>query len=441
MSVSGVAGEDAIRLPGAVGNREGARNAIRIETMQVPTGRQDRRRADEIAADDRGDETSIKRTQERGSFVVLAEQPVEAGNSSNALRASCVCGAGNAARAASADPVAMIARTAAPAWGRPNALSAIADNVSARSSAPGVFPRTCRPCGMSVYSSSRIAAPSLSISSARAAPRAARLGEIDRGGLRLDEFGEQAPLMIGLGLAGAIAVERRLQIHQPAIEPGMGQARREIADEGRGRSALGERALGGVVRGIEIDVGHGADQPVGPACSREPDLLARHELERAVHPEMQHHVGVEVLAQVAVEGREGVRRSEPALEQQAHGVALVTHRRLNRDQHVAEPLAEHEQRCAVRLMPAWRRAPLRFDLRKMRLATDVIVDRDASDDIGVGAEARVVALDDPPAQLVDGVGDLDGVTVLLHRLQGAMQATRRRRETPPCPWRRRWAGS
>ena len=138
-------------------------------------------------------------------------------------------------------------------------------------------------------------------------------------------------------------------------------------------------------------------------------------------PKCSNDVGAEILAQVAVEGREGMRRSEPAIKQQAHGVAFVTHRGLNPDQHVSETLAEHEQRRAVRLMPARRRAPLRLDLREMRLAPDVIVDIDARDNVGAGAEARVVALDDPLAQRVDRLGDLDGVAGFLHRLQGSMQ--------------------
>ncbi len=247
------------------------------------------------------------------------------------------------------------------------------------------------------------------------------LGEVNGGSLRLNEFGKQAALMIGLGFTGAVAVERRLQVDEPAIEPGMSEARREIADEGRGRPALRQRALGRIVRSVEIDVGHGADQALGPACGRKPDLLARHEFERSVHAEMQHHVGAEILAQVPVEGRKGMRRSEAAIKQQAHGVAFVTHGGLNPDQHVSKPLAQHEQRRAVRLMPARRCAPLRLDLREMRLAPDVIVDIDTSDNIGAGAEARVVALDDPLAQRVDGLGDLDGVAGFLHRLQGAMQ--------------------
>ena len=61
MAVRGVAGEDAIGLSGALGNREGARNAIGIETVQVATSRQDRRRANEVAADDWSNETSVER--------------------------------------------------------------------------------------------------------------------------------------------------------------------------------------------------------------------------------------------------------------------------------------------------------------------------------------------------------------------------------------------
>ena len=247
------------------------------------------------------------------------------------------------------------------------------------------------------------------------------LSEVNGGGLGLNEFGEQAALMVGLGLTGPVAVERRLQVDETAIESGMGEARREIADEGRGRPALRQRALGRIVRGIQIDVGHGADQALGPACDRKPDLLAWHEFERSMHAEMQQHVGAEILAQVPVEGRKGVRRSEATIKQQAHRVAFVTHGGLNPDQHVSKPLAEHEQRRAVRLMPAGRRAPLRLDLREMRLAPDVIVDIDTSDNIGAGAEARVVALDDPLAQRVDGLRNLDGVAGLLHRLQSSMQ--------------------
>ena len=78
----------------------------------------------------------------------------------------------------------------------------------------------------------------------------------------------------------------------------MGDRRGEIADQRRGRAALGDRAFGRIVGGVEIEVGQIADQPIRPAGAGEAGLLARHEFERAVGAEMQHGVGAEILAQI-----------------------------------------------------------------------------------------------------------------------------------------------
>ena len=121
---------------------------------------------------------------------------------------------------------------------------------------------------------------------------------------------------------------------------------------------------------------------------------------------MQDRVGVEILAQVAVEGGEGVRRREGALEQQPHRVALVAQRRLHADQHVAEPLAEHEDRAAVALMSPGAGPHCARSLQ-VTLAAHVIVDRNAGGDIGGHAEALRVALQDALAQIVDVGGQLD----------------------------------
>ena len=59
--------------------------------------------------------------------------------------------------------------------------------------------------------------------------------------------------------------------------------------------------------------------------------------------EVEHRVGAEAVAQVAVEGREGVGRREAALEEQAHRVALEAEGRLHADEHAAEARAEHEE--------------------------------------------------------------------------------------------------
>ncbi len=70
----------------------------------------------------------------------------------------------------------------------------------------------------------------------------------------------------------------------------MGDRRRQVADQRRRGAALGDRALGRVVGGVEVEVGQVADQPVGPAGGRQAGLLAGHELERAVRAEVQHRV-------------------------------------------------------------------------------------------------------------------------------------------------------
>ena len=51
----------------------------------------------------------------------------------------------------------------------------------------------------------------------------------------------------------------------------------------------------------------------------------------------------------------------------------------------------------------------------------MIVDIDAGDDIGARAEARAVALDDPLAQSVDGLRNINRVALILHGLEGSMQ--------------------
>ena len=109
--------------------------------------------------------------------------------------------------------------------------------------------------------------------------------------LRLDQRGERGALLgIGVRLQRAPAVERGLQIEQAAIQPGLGDRRRQIADQRRAGAALGDRAFGRIVRGIEIEVRQIADQPVRPAVAGQAGLLAGHELQRAMGAEMQHRV-------------------------------------------------------------------------------------------------------------------------------------------------------
>ena len=244
-----------------------------------------------------------------------------------------------------------------------------------------------------------------------------RLGgdEVEARALRLDQLGEVAALGQGLRLQGPPALDRGLEVDEPAIEPGAGEARGEVAHQRRGGAALGEQPLGRVVGGVKVDVGQRADQALGPAGARQAGLLAGHELQGAVSAEMQHRVGAEILAQVAVEGREGVRRGEAALEEQPHRVAFVAEARLHADEDVPELGAEHEDLRAVAVLAAGGRAPLRLDLGEVPLAADVLVGRDAVVDVGGGPEPGGVAAEHRLAQRLDARWNLERVALGLQR--------------------------
>ncbi len=137
--------------------------------------------------------------------------------------------------------------------------------------------------------------------------------------------------------------------------------------------------------------------------------------------EVQHRVRGVVLAQPAVEGAEGVRRREAALEQQPHRVALVAHRRLDADEHVAEALAEDPDRTPVAELAPGRGAPLGLDLLEPLLAPHVVVGGDARVHVGRRAVLLGVAVDDALAQRVDARRQLDRVALLLHRAQRVVE--------------------
>ena len=68
-------------------------------------------------------------------------------------------------------------------------------------------------------------------------PRRLGLGQIERRRLGLDQVHELRALVAGAGGQPAPALDRGLEIDQPAIEPGMGDRRRQVADQRRRRPA------------------------------------------------------------------------------------------------------------------------------------------------------------------------------------------------------------
>ena len=121
-------------------------------------------------------------------------------------------------------------------------------------------------------------------------------------------------------------------------------------------------------------------------------------------------------------------RGEAALEQQPHRVALVAEGRLHPDEDVAELRAEHEQVGAVGLVAAGRRTPLGLDLREVGFPAQMVLGRDAGVDVGLGAEALGVALQDRRPQRIDALRHLHGVAVRRQAPQGVEQGRVDRQE-------------
>ena len=252
--------------------------------------------------------------------------------------------------------------------------------------------------------------------------------EVETGGLLQDEVRQAGHLLHRARRHGAPALDRALQLHQVLVEAGLGHRRGQVADQGRRRAALGQGPFGGIVGGVEIEVGQVADQPLGPAAGGQAHLLAGHEFQRPVGAEVQHGVGVEILAEVAIEGREGVSRRKAPLEQQAHGIALIAEARLQADEHIAEPRAQHEQGAAVGQLAPRRRAPLGLDGLQERLAADVILHRNTHRHIGVRAVAGGVAAQQLLAQGVHRLRDLHRIAGGGEPLQGVVQGGEDRQE-------------
>ena len=143
---------------------------------------------------------------------------------------------------------------------------------------------------------------------------------------------------------------------------------------------------------------------------------------------MQHRMRAEVLAQVAVERRECVRRRKTLFEQQTHRVALEAESRLYADEHVAEALAEHVDRCAVALLPAGSGTPLRFDLTQELLTAHVVARRYSLVHIRDRAVVLGVAGNDFLAQGIHVGGEVHPVARALHRIQRPMQGLEHRQE-------------
>ncbi len=203
MAVGGMALEQPRRLPGAVlqprtalGMRKGSK-PCRLRPVGSIAGR-----AQQVAARRRADEAAVQRAAgapaiscSSASSRSVRGELAEAGRSPHrppwpppALSASS--GERPSTRASIA------ARSGRTAPARPRPSPAACRRALPARVAP---PTTCSPCGISVYSSSRMAAPSFSTCvAAFVAPGRLGGGEVERGGLGLDQQRQIAALVARL---------------------------------------------------------------------------------------------------------------------------------------------------------------------------------------------------------------------------------------------------
>ena len=281
--------------------------------MQVAPGRQDGRRAHQVPAGRRADVAAVQRMEDGVQLVVAGQQPVAGGELGQH-------GDGLTGGARRVDDRGGLGRRAADQGGQGVARDrrgAVAGLSHRGQQVDAGFGRGALPYRMQAVGDQGALQLGELVGHRR---HLGRLG-VGAGGPEVERrrlLGDQGCERTALGRLRRRrppALDRRLQLDQALVEPGLGDGRGQIADQGRAAATPGERAFRRVVGGVEVEVGHSADQPLRPAVRRQADLLARHELQRPVGAEVEHRVGVEVLAQVAVEGAEGVGRREPALEQ------------------------------------------------------------------------------------------------------------------------------
>ena len=180
------------------------------------------------------------------------------------------------------------------------------------------------------------------------------VGQIEQRHLLVDRS-----LGLGGGTPGAGLCQQILEQGKLPVQPGAAIGRDGVADGDAHAAALGDVRLGGIVGGIKVEVGHAAEQHIGPAVGGGAETHAGHPFRRAVHPHMHNRMGPELPLQPAIEGQVLVVRGILAIEEQPHRVAGDPDHRLHADVHVAvanatqvDPLAAERRDIAGCLAPA-----------------------------------------------------------------------------------------
>jgi len=176
--------------------------------------------------------------------------------------------------------------------------------------------------------------------------------------LSLEQF--QPTWIAARGLV--IFVDQRLQVLQRPVALGARQRWGQVVDDDRGCPALGLGALARIVDDEGIEMRQRAEDGFRIAGLGQRQRLARQPFEIAVLAHVDHRMGVELPAQIGVEGEIAVRRHEVRRMIGLLRLDIVAARRLDADHDIAEARQRQGEPAVEEERIPLRRAPPRRHL-------------------------------------------------------------------------------
>ena len=132
--------------------------------------------------------------------------------------------------------------------------------------------------------------------------------------------------------------------------------------------------------------------------------------------EVHHGVGLEVFTQVAIEGGKGMGGRHVVLKEQAHGVAFHTKARLHQHRDIPKVHTQHKEALAIGELPTRRRPPAGLDVLEPDFFLEMVLHRDARQDIGIGAMGCAIAIQELLTNGIARGGKIDLIALPRHAL-------------------------
>ena len=247
------------------------------------------------------------------------------------------------------------------------------------------------------------------------------IGQINGLSLRMDQVFQLGPLARIRGKTAPTG-QAVFQLRQTFVQPPRRQRRRQMCDRHSPGPTLGQGRLGRVVGGIEIDVRQLTNQAVWPITGPKARLLARHELKRTMHPKMQDHISLVLIAEPQIKRRERMGGGKAGLKQKTHRIAFVPKRGLHPDEDIAKMLTQNKDAPPVGLHFTRRGTPNAFDCGKRRGRSHDRIGIHVRRNIGLLTVLLGITLKDRGAQNINAFGNIYAIALRLHGVQSIVEA-------------------